>query len=83
MRHLKKDMRLVKQRQEKDIKSTPMTTNEPEMNRRIVLLFLEKFEILNERERAAVVKVIELLNTPMYIIEGKPVANGSFPFGSE
>lgn len=36
-------------------------------NIEIVRLFLEKVEKLNERERATLIKTIELLNTPVFI----------------
>ena len=42
--------------------------DEPIINRQIVLLFLEKLELLNESERAEILKVIQLLNHPSFIV---------------
>lgn len=33
----------------------------------IVLLFLQKLEALNERERAVLIRTIEIINTPMFV----------------
>lgn len=39
--------------------------DEPMINRRIVLLFLEKLEILTKAERIEILKLIQLLNYPV------------------
>jgi len=42
---------------------------EPEINRKIVLLFLEKLELLNKEERKELLKAIQLLNYPRFLIK--------------
>jgi len=37
---------------------------------KIVRLYLEKIEILNERERATLIKTIEILNNPLFVVPG-------------
>ena len=34
----------------------------------IVLLFLEKLELLNEEERRTIIKTIQILNSPVFIV---------------
>ena len=41
--------------------------DEPEINKRIVLLFLEKLELLSEQERREILKIITLFATPILI----------------
>ena len=41
----------------------------PEVNKKIVLLFLEKLENLNSKEREIICTVIELIAKPMFIID--------------
>lgn len=45
----------------------------PEINKIIVKLFLEKVELLSEKERKEILYSIHLLNNPL-IITGTPVA---------
>jgi len=42
--------------------------DEPMINRKIVLLFLEKLELLTDGERKEILKSIQLLNYPVLII---------------
>lgn len=43
--------------------------DEPNINRKIVLLFLEKLEILELEERKEILKTIRLLNNPIFKCE--------------
>ena len=43
--------------------------DEPKINKRIVLLFLEKLEVLELEERKEILRMIKLLNYPVYKIE--------------
>jgi len=40
--------------------------DEPMINRKIILLFLEKLELLTKEERQEILEVIQLLNHPMF-----------------
>ncbi len=42
--------------------------DESEINRRIVLLFLEKLELLTNNERKTIIETIQLLNKPIFVI---------------
>ena len=42
--------------------------NEPQIYTEIVKLFLEKLEIMTEEERRTIIKTIQLINNPTYII---------------
>jgi len=46
--------------------------DESEINRRIVLLFLEKLELLSEKERHEIFKVIMLIGNPIFIVNNTP-----------
>lgn len=48
--------------------------DEPEINRKIVLLFLEKVELLTPEERKTIIKTIQILNCPTFIM-GTPLTN--------
>jgi hypothetical protein len=48
----------------KPLQLTPETTKGLD----IVVLFLQKLEMLNQKERAEIIKVIELLNKPLYLV---------------
>ena len=41
--------------------------DEPMINRKIILLFLEKLELLTKEERKEILKVIQLLNHPILL----------------
>jgi len=43
--------------------------DEPEMNRKIILLFLEKLELLKPEERKEILRTIQLLNSPNFLIK--------------
>lgn len=38
---------------------------------RIVVLFLEKYELLREDEREAIVDCIKILNKPMFVVQNE------------
>ena len=40
----------------------------PEIHIKIVLNYLEKLEKLNEKERGVLIKTIDIINNPMFII---------------
>lgn len=39
---------------------------EPEVNRSIVYLFLEKLELMTDEERKTIIKTIQILNHPVF-----------------
>ena len=45
---------------------------EPEINRLIVLRFLEKLEKMTNEERRTIIKTIQILNNPVFITQYPP-----------
>jgi hypothetical protein len=45
--------------------------DEPEINRQIVLTWLNKFELMNEREREIMANILELLSKPILLTQSK------------
>ena len=52
---------------EKEIQKEIKRIDEPEINRKIILLFLEKIEILTMEERKEILRTIQLLNSPVFL----------------
>ena len=42
--------------------------NKPEVDRKIVVLFLEKLELLTKEERREILKTIQFLNYTMFLV---------------
>ena len=46
----------------------PKRLDTPEVNCEIIRLFLEKLELMTEEERKTLIKTIQLLNNPMFVV---------------
>jgi len=55
-------------KKEKIIAQNIKRIDEPEINRKIILLFLEKLEVLTMEEREEILTSIKLLNKPTFKI---------------
>lgn len=44
----------------------------PEINQEIIYLFLKNLEKMTDRERSAIVKAIELIVMPIFVVNDKP-----------
>lgn len=49
-------------------KLRPMSLSEENINAKIVLAFLEKLEVLTPEERGTILKSIQIMNHPIYVI---------------